>query len=117
MIRMRLVGLEATERRLNRFSTEAVKGVRAQVKASAQAIRKGARQRVPKESGALAKSIRVRYSRDQLSAEIGVRKWYAHFIEFGTVEHHAVPFLFPAWEGARADYLSGIRHALSEAMP
>ncbi|GIP38641.1 hypothetical protein J31TS4_19210 [Paenibacillus sp. J31TS4] len=111
-----IVGADEIVARLNKIETESRKAVRSQVRKSANAIRKNARDRVAVKSGALQKTITAKYSKDQLAAEIGPRSWRAHFIEFGTVHARAKPFMTPSWEEERPRFMDGIKSAVKGAL-
>lgn len=61
-----------------------------------------AKRRVPVRSEALKKSIGTNLREDGLQAAIGAGLVYAKFVEFGTGDTPAQPFLYPAYrKGAR----------------
>lgn len=116
-LKMDIVGMDEVIGKLNKLDVEARKGVRAQVRKSANAIRKGAQSRVPVDSGKLKRSIRARYSADGFTAEIAPGlKWRAHFIEFGTVDRPATPYMTPAWEAEKQNYIAGIKKAIKDSI-
>lgn len=97
------------------------------VKKTAQKIKKSARSRVAVDEGDLKKSIGMRRSKDGLSAVVGPfgKKgsttkygvfWRAHFIEWGTVDQPAQPFMTPAYEENKSDYIEGMKKALNKAV-
>lgn len=70
---------------------------------SAKPIVKEARTRAPKDTGAMAKSIKVRtMTRTRVPAAISIgpdaEHFYGRFPEFGTSKIKATPFLRPAWD-------------------
>lgn len=105
--------------KLNRMNQMAAVRVEEQVNTSAKAIRKSARARVPVDTGDLKKTISLRRSKDRLSATIGPQKgewWKGIFVELGTVDKPARPFMHPAWEENKNDYLNGMKKALGKAV-
>jgi len=70
----------------------------------AKTVRDDARTRVPVDTGALQRSIRYSVSKKNVAASIhaggkkvnGTDTFYAQFIEFGTKNKPARPFLYPA---------------------
>lgn len=61
-----------------------------------------AKRRVPVRSEALKKSIGTNLRPDSLQVAVGAGIYYAKFVEFGTGDTPAQPFLFPAFRrGAR----------------
>jgi len=119
MIKIDIKGMDELIGKVNRLNKLAEVRVADQVRKSANKIRKAAKVRVPVETGALKKSIRAKYSKDKLSAVIGPQGkvgWRAHFVEFGTTETQAQPYMVPAWEENRSDYIDGIKKALNQAV-
>lgn len=105
--------------RLNKLNQMAAVRVSEQVVKSAGKIRKSGKARVAVDSGALKKTIKAKYSKDKLSASIGPQgkgAWKAHFTEWGTVDHAAQPFMTPAWEENKNDYIEGMKKALNKAV-
>lgn len=111
-----IVGMNEVIGRLNKLDVASRVAVRSEVTKSANRIRKAARQRVPINTKKLQQSIRARYSTDKLSAEIGPTIFYAHFVEFGTVDTPAKPFMHPSWEEERPKYMDAIKKAMRGAM-
>ena len=129
MIKVKLEGLETAIRNLHSWETEKIKKVADQYNRSALAIEKGAKLRVPTDTGALKTDIQKRVTITEhnrvVSAEVFNKKKYAPFVEFGTgalVEvpaeqeeyalqfkgktgrvrnYRARPYLFPAFEEER----------------
>lgn len=115
-LKVEIVGMDEVIAKLNKMDVESRVAVRKQVRKSANAIRKGARDRVPVDTGRLQKSIRARYSKDGLTAEIAPRMWHAHFIEFGTVNQPATPYMGPAWEQERPNFVAGIKKGIKDSI-
>lgn len=82
------------------------------VRRTAENIAGEAKQRAPRATGKLARSIKVhRVGEFEYRVEVGA--WYAHFIEFGTVKMAARPFLTPAAEAERGDFQRAGRRLIS----
>jgi HK97 gp10 family phage protein len=67
-------------------------------------IVRGAQARVRRRSGLLARSINYSIDKRRGQAKVGVESgpaFYGHFIEFGTVNQSAHPFMLPAVESER----------------
>lgn len=79
--------------------------VRSQVRRVAAAIRDDARRRAPKDTGVLRKSIYVTTDREPGTririAKVVIGAFYGRFIELGTVDQPARPFLRPAADAYR----------------
>lgn len=96
------------------------------IRASANVVRDEARRLVPKDTRNLEKSI-VSIQRKALNGEIifsvtpskGDRYdgWYAHFIEFGTINQAAQPFLRPAFENMQDMALHQAKVYIQERIP
>jgi HK97 gp10 family phage protein len=114
-LRSRVIGkarLTALLRRLPRTMTAEI---RAAIQIGAEDIKATAFTLVPERTGRLGGAIKIKYSRDRMTARIGVwdkDAFYAHMVEFGTkpgsrmnpdgsVQNHPgtsrQPFLLPAY--------------------
>lgn len=110
MARRRSVqGLTRLRRKLRRMPDELTKPIKEEIEQAAQEIHFEALSRIPVRSGDLAQALTWRTGRDGLSARVGFWKkgnvkrwrlagWRGHFVEFGTVNAPAKPFLQPAWD-------------------
>ncbi len=77
--------------------------LKAFLRKAAKPVVKDARARAPKDSGAMAKSIKARtMTRTRVPAAISIgpdqEHWYGLFQERGTAYKAAQPFLRPAWD-------------------
>ena len=100
-----LSGVSNVRKLLRRLEPELTSDVREAVEASAGILLRAMLARTPRRSGTLAGELRIKYGRDRLSARVGVigkrslrRAWYARFVEYGTVDIPAQPFMIPAAE-------------------
>lgn len=118
-IKVDIKGMDELVGKLNKLNQMMSVRVEEQVNETGKAIRKSGKARVAVDSGALKKSIRMKRSKDRLSATIGPQgkgAWKAHFTEWGTVDQPAQPFMTPAWEENKNDYLNGMKKALGKAV-
>ena len=92
--------------------------------AGAEIMAEAARSKAPVETGALRDSIKVkrRASQDVISVagryssrDIEVGAFYGMFIEFGTVQRPAHPFLVPAYEEASPEVYKLVAAAIKAA--
>lgn len=67
------------------------------------------------DTGKLQKSIRVELDDDGLGAWVGTDLDYAAYLEWGTVEMAARPFLFPTFERMKRPIGDNIRQAATDA--
>lgn len=85
-------------------------------------VRFDAMRDVPKDTHATEKSMAadpfMQRASDDFIANMGPNTFYAPFLEFGTVKMSPRPFLIPAWDAHRIDFINGlldmVRFALSE---
>ncbi|WP_256846915.1 HK97-gp10 family putative phage morphogenesis protein [Paenibacillus sp. Pae108] len=140
-ITIKINGVEILSRKLDMLSDDAKKAIGKFVQRSAYAIRGAEIKRAPKGRrfygkvkeqfghkqmpGALRKSIRAKFSRGKLSAEIGPRRFYAPFVEYGTKAsdnpHHRFstrpqPFVQPAWESQGPKYEEGMVDVINKVV-
>lgn len=102
-----LVDLAAVDAAVNRVLPDAAE-------AAAKLIAEDARRRAPKQSGRLQRSIddeAVAHKRDLATHDVVVAAYYASFVEYGTRQMAAQPYLRPAVdtnEQAAARLIEGI---------
>lgn len=139
-VNVRLRGLERAIRNIQDYETNKIEEVKTIVKDTALKIQANAKQRTPVDTGDLKRSISVDISQDELSAKIFTEVEYAPHVEFGTaphliktqdattlsdgnntygkeVEHPgqvAQPFLFPAFEEEKNEYIDNLERALGD---
>lgn len=105
-------GVRELRERAAQMSDEISEQIRISVGQAGEAVREGARQRVPQDTGALHDGIDVVEAEDGFVAEVGPRDpdlYYGVFIEHGTSRRPAIPFMFPAWEDERAGFVARLR--------
>lgn len=71
---------------------------RQEVRAAGEDAVQIAKQRAPRDSGEMAESIRAEHGQDQMGpySDVTVDPFYATFVEFGTSQMPARPFMRPA---------------------
>lgn len=79
--------------------------------ATRKAIVEGAKARVPVRTGELKRSIRSTMDKRRGKAKVSARARHAHLVEFGTVNMPAKPFLQPAAEAERDNYVRRAKEA------
>ena len=134
-ISLDLLGLGELEADLQRLSRSlANKAVRDAVMAGAKLARDKTRQSAPVRSGKLKKNIvatRQRDSSDAAVAGVSVKRpagkkrqspkpesapYYWRFLEFGTSQMNAKPFLRPAWDNNLPQIEDAVRSKLAQAI-
>lgn len=118
-IKVDIKGMGELVGKLNKLNQMMSVRVEEQVNETGKAIRKSAKARVPVDSGDLKKTISMKRSKDKLSATIGPQKgewWKGIFIEFGTVDQAAQPYMSPAWEENKNGYMDGMKKAINKAV-
>jgi HK97 gp10 family phage protein len=127
LITSKLVGLEETQRAirgLGEFASHEV--MLAAIKPSAEEIAETMRVLIPRQTGLTAEDIKVRESSDSKSGgkvelQIGGgkgsrgRAFIMRFIEFGTFNQPARPFMRPAWDSARGHFIADVTARLRPA--
>lgn len=120
-IHVELDGLDKVLRRVKSLSPEVKSGVVKINKQYAEEIKAKQISRVPvaPDSGRTKESIRDEYEDDGLTAIVGPKKpggYKAHWLEFGTVNMPAQPFIFVAYREVKDKYLSAQRSMLKGIM-
>lgn len=96
-VSVKVKGMEELVRNLSVLQVSAKVRVAEAVRETSKELRKEARTRVPRKSGAFAKRIRTKFSKDQLTARTaafarsGRPHPLSHIIEFGTKPHSLAP--------------------------
>lgn len=111
-VRVEVLGLNKALGDIRNYQLSKVVGVRKIVQESGINIQRNAKRNCPVDTGRLRSSIRTRTMNNGLSAEVGTDVRYGPFVESGTRRMPAQPFLFPAGEQERPNYLAGIRREL-----
>lgn len=109
-------GLESLRHKLGLLAAADRLVVRAELEDAAERIEHGARERAPKgETKHLSKSITHEAHDLELAQRIGTNDFKAKWHEFGTVKMSARPFLFPAFEEERPQFLRRLVQALNRS--
>ena len=92
--------------------------LKAFLRKAAKPVVKDARARAPKDSGAMAKSIKARtMTRTNVPAAISIgpdaEHWYGVLRERGTAHQAAQPFLRPAWDAHKKSIAANLAKDLS----
>ena len=121
--RSRLSGVNNLRRTLRRLPEDATAEVVEAVSYGAELVHADALTKAAVDTGDMVSQISHKQSRDGLSARIGFRgkkanrkAFYAKFLEFGTIQQLARPFLQPALEQNRRHIFDRIRTAVTRAM-
>ena len=129
----RHVGLEACVEELRKITDERIRPALAEaVVEGARRIQKEAKERVVKDTGALAESIKVRSFKKSQTAKVECdypkvppgtkpspgqnKKYYAFAIEYGTPTSRARPFIGPAVEAKEDEVEDLIDDAMDKAI-
>lgn len=117
-MKFRVKGLQQLQTKITDWTDYRVKNLEQVIKKTGRAIRKDARRRAPKDSGQLRKSIVFKFVKSKRKGELygyvrAVAR-YSHVIESGSVKRNIAPrpFIQPAIEAARADYLAWLEAAM-----
>jgi HK97 gp10 family phage protein len=139
-IDVRLRGLERAIRSIQDYEVAKKEVVKNIIKDTALQIQANAKQRTPVDTGNLKRSISVDIAADELSAKIFTDVEYAASVEFGSAPHKievknasvlsdgsnflgkevnhpgtpAQPFLFPAYEEEKNEYIDKLERALGD---
>lgn len=99
MITVKITGQEKLISDIRKASADVQDNARKVLNEQAEIIRDDAKSRAPVDSGTLQKSIKASKTRKSLNASVsagGGDAYYAPFVEFGTKNADAQPFLYPA---------------------
>jgi len=119
MIKVTVTGQDRLAQRLAKLEQDVTKAAAGALKEGAEAVAEAARDRVRAQtdgSGELEDSIRVVPSVDGLSVRVEATAPHASYVEYGTVDQPAQPFLTPAVEENRQAVIDGVRQAVRDAV-
>lgn len=92
-------------------------------KAGGQVLLAEMHQRAPERTGNMKKYLAMKVSPDGFSVKVGFigkrankKTFYAKFLEFGTQENPAQPFMFPALESTRKEVMGMIMMKVNQAI-
>ena len=112
---------------LNQFPVRIQKNVMVgAIRAGSNVVRDEARRLAPIDTGNLKKSIAtIRRKGDRNTVQFSVTPskggkhdgWYAHFLEFGTSNMSAKPFLRPAFESKQDEVLQATKEYIANRLP
>ena len=115
-------GLAELDHALQQLAWPAARrALRKGMRAGANVVRNEARTKAPKRTGNLKRKIRTRERSEEggnmrFSVEIPRSAFYGRFIEYGTSQMAAKPFLRPAAENKTEEAVEMMRSALAEAI-
>lgn len=116
MLTVTVDGLNEVEWTFDELNPKISKRVRDVVNEISLNVQRGAKQRCPVDTGRLRSSIHIIFRKDGLGSEVGTDVEYAPYVEFGTKRMSAQPYLFPAWEEYRDEYVERMTQALNNAV-
>lgn len=118
---MKVIGIEEVDKILSDIAPRHANNLmKATIHGVAGEIRDNAKKEAPKDEGTLKRAIKAKRRRGlpgKPLSEVRVEHgndarhdaFYWRFLEYGTVNHEAVPFISPAIEAVRADMVNIIR--------
>ncbi|QQK75092.1 hypothetical protein HUG15_05725 [Salicibibacter cibarius] len=115
MADVEIEGLEKAMRKFSKIAGQSKKDMKEAIKKNAEAIEQDQKRSVAQRSGATEGSISIEYEDDGLTADIrprGSEGFRRHWIEFGTVNHGAQPFMIPSYEKNKDNYVKDANDVL-----
>ena len=109
-------GFRALVKRLRGLPAKLQVKINEEVAKSTVRVQRDARRSVAVDTGRLRSSIRFDISGDGQIGEIFTEVEYAAFIEFGTVNTDARPYLFPAWNQERPKFIKKISDIVGRSL-
>ncbi len=118
----KIEGLDALDKAVRKLPQNIQKRVlKGALRAGGRVIAKEAKQRAPKKTGTLRKSISVQVGKTRQGGAIAFvttkpEAFYSHMIEFGTSKIPAKPFLRPAFDATQQETIKAIGDALAKGI-
>ena len=113
MVTMKVDGLDVILKRLDQKPARVQQAVSTVIARYALLIEASAKKAAPVDTGNLRASIRTEL--EALSAVIISGADYSAYVEFGTSRMRAQPFMFPALEQHRNNFIQDLRKAIGDA--
>lgn len=126
----KIKGLDALNKKLSRMPAEAKREIKVALEEGADRVVILSRSPAPRDSGDLVNSIRKQPGRHELAVDVvaggqqtmrevregsGVYYDYAMAQEFGTENHPANPFFYPAWRALKKSIRARLSRAYRDA--
>lgn len=107
-------GLDEWQKSEEGWSKKVTQNIVAEIEKTAFRIERDAKLTVPVDSGDLRKSINtdVKTKSTGVTAEIGTDIEYSEFVEFGTINQRAQPYLIPSFDKNVANLENAINNIL-----
>lgn len=114
--------LQNALRNISNYNTRTAVKIEQAVSASTKAIGKGARQRIPVDTGDLKRSVRTNFDVRKIQGTVRAKEFYAHLVEFGAravpsrniPQRRERPFLRPAYEAEKPNLVRAITQAVRQ---
>ena len=116
MIRVQVLGVDAAIAKFLTLAKSSEVATEAGEKAGAEDVLRGAEARVPVATGRLRDSLQIAADPEEDGTLVGTDVEYAVYVEYGTSDTAAQPFLRPALEGETASVTADIATALNAAI-
>lgn len=100
-------GLDKLEARLSSLADP--EAIRTVVKKNGSDLQKKAQRKAPYKTGNLRRSIQLQFSGDGMTATVEPTAHYAPYVEYGTRFMKAQPYLRPAYEEQKIQFLEDLK--------
>lgn len=108
-VSVRLDGVQGLLSKFKALVPKVADGTRKAVRITLLQVETDAKLNCPVDTGRLRSSIHAEEAPNGLSGSVGTNVTYAPAIEFGTGKSRAQPFLFPAFEKNREEFLTNLK--------
>jgi HK97 gp10 family phage protein len=112
-----LLKLDDAIKKIEKYSEEKQEAIRKTVADSTKNIENNAKEKVKVLSGDTKESIKSEISKDELTGTIASKKpkgFKSHWLEFGTVNMPAKPFLNPSFDEELSKYMGNLKKELDK---
>ena len=110
-VSIKIEGLEKLNNRLQQYVNDAKKRVRNTVHETLLLIESDAKQLAPVDTGYLRSSIHANFY-GELAGTVSANADYGIYVEFGTYSQRPQPYLTPAYQKNKEEFLRALKQAL-----
>lgn len=116
MIKVKLLGMQQLKNKLTKLTSGVKREFEQLNTRTAFSIERDAKKVAPVRFGFLRSGIKTNIYQGGMATEVVATKDYSAYVEYGTRRMKARPFMEPAWEKNKAEYMREIEKLVKAAL-